>query len=984
MKHYLVAIFSLITLTLLFFWKILLTNLILVGTDTFLYFYPYKAAATTAMRAGHIPLWNPDLFMGAPLMANSQVGVFYPLNWLLLWLNPPQQLAWSIGLHILIAALGMVIFTRNSLQFSYHASLTAAILFAFGGYLGAQVEHINQLQGMAWLPYLFLCYDWGMTNTRNPRTDLQGFKNLAGLTPFLLLTIVIAFILLAGHAQTAFISLFGLGLYAMWQGLESTNLYKVSNLIKVFLSLTYALSPIALASLLAIALAAVQLLPTAELSRLSIRQSGLIFQEVVSFSENPTLLHYSLLPTYGLDLTPIYGEAFSEWVAYLGVSGLILAMLGALTALWQSPPRRFIFIAICGLILSLGVFLGPLYLIEVYFNTDSRPLQILSRITHPYYFLYKVIPGFALFRVPARWLLLYSFGMAILAGYGMASLSQPMEWRAKLFPYRSHLLGIMGIILLSGLALLLWKPPPMFILAMWLVFGGLTLLTISRTGLSLFYPKLNSYFILILITLELFLAARGLNYNQPTAPQAYTSMRNAVAYLRSVSPQTGPPDRFLSLSGTVYDPGDLADMQQIYAPYLTESAFYKLVVATKQKEVLAFNLPMLYGLHSVDGYDGGILPLAQFVTLQKLFLPADNLSTDGRLREKLRYVPDNRLLSMLNTRWIITDKVFDAWIDGIFYDLQFPAKLTANQVISTTDLPTFPATAIGLVSHLEGAATLPNDTPVAQITVTFANGQHDSFTILTSRDTAEGRYTNEVSHAQAKVGVGWPYDKNGTSYITVYTLTQRQPISNIEVKALLGQGQFILRGLSLIHQPTTTSRSIILSTEGNYRRVHSGDVKIYENLNVLPRAYLVPHMEVVTSTDAVISRLLESTFDPRHAFVTLTESKSSDLRVKSKDLDSVATITDYHPEQVIIKTTSPQDGWLILTDTNYPDWQATIDGQPIEILPANLLFRAVAVPQGEHEVRFEYKPRSYQIGLWVSGLAWLGVFMALGFIGRRH
>ena len=72
------ALSGLALLTLLFFWKILLTNLILSGVDIFLYFYPYKAYAAEALRQSRLPLWNPHLFMGAPLLANSQVGLFYP------------------------------------------------------------------------------------------------------------------------------------------------------------------------------------------------------------------------------------------------------------------------------------------------------------------------------------------------------------------------------------------------------------------------------------------------------------------------------------------------------------------------------------------------------------------------------------------------------------------------------------------------------------------------------------------------------------------------------------------------------------------------------------------------------------------------------------------------------------------------------------------------------------------------------------------
>ena len=411
-------------------------------------------------------------------------------------------------------------------------------------------------------------------------------------------------------------------------------------------------------------------------------------------------------------------------------------------------------------------------------------------------------------------------------------------------------------------------------------------------------------------------------------------------------------------------------------------------MATKEKEVLFFNLPLLYGLHSVDGYDGGVLPLAQFVTLQELFLSADNLSIDGRLREKLRFVPPGRLLSLLNTRWIITDKVFDAWIDDIFYDLQFPARLTPGQTIAATDVPDFPATAIGLVSHLEGAALLPTDTPVAKLSVGFADGAKETFTLKAGSDTAEGSYPPNAAHPQAKIGVAWPYKVQGVDYVAVFPLTNRQSISYLSLTATLPEGQFVLRGLSLIHQPTTTSRSIILSTEGNYRQVHSGDVKIYENLDVLPRAFIVHQAEVVTDNEQAITLMRNPYFDPRQKLVRLAgEGESTDLTTagQSSPQDN-ATFVSYEPERVEIAVALDSPGWLVLTDAGYPGWQASIDGQPAEILPVNIMFRAVSLPAGKHTVVFEFKPRSLQIGMLVSGvtLGVLGVGLVVTTLLNRH
>jgi hypothetical protein len=996
----LLALGILTGLTLLFFWKILLTNLILSGVDTFLYFYPYKAYAAAALRQGRLPLWNPHLFMGAPLLANSQVGLFYPLNWLFIWLDAPKQVAWSIGLHITLAGLFMLALARCSRQLSWPASLITATLFAFGGYLGAQVEHINQLQAAAWLPLLFLLYDLCIQRRR-------------GWFWLLLLALIIALTLLAGHAQTTFISLFGLGLYALWQAIVESNkegfarlqsvgqvdsstatssvtpalragarvtLRGRSSLIThhsslILRSLLRHLWPLAVASLLAVALAALQLWPTAELSNLSIRRSGLTFRETVSFSLRPTGLHYTLLPPFNLDLTQVLGEAFSEWVAYLGISGLILAILGGLMAIWRPPARRFVFISGSGLILSLGLYTGPLYLL-----------------------LYKFAPGFNLFRVPARWLLLYAFGMAVLAGFGFESLVAPTQLRDRLASIRRWLLAsrprllLLILPLLFLLALIAWKTPPLTTLLAWLIFATLTLSLIYYVLRFTFYgPRLNLLLTTfsLLLFLELFWAAQALNYNQPTAPQAYHSIRNATAFLLAQDPpenihhSSPPPDRFLSLSDITYDPGDLAELRQVYGDHLSEKALYNLIVATKEKEVLFFNLPLLYGLHSVDGYDGGVLPLAQFVTLQELFLPEDGLSFDGRLREKLRFVPAGRLLSLLNTRWIITDKLFDVWIEGIFYDLQFPAYLDPGQTIATTDIPDFPATALGLVSHLQGATELPDDTPAAELTVTFSDGSQNTFMVKAGLDTAEGHYPSgegsEAAHRQAKVGVTWPYQADGVDYITYYTLTANRPISAITVKALLPAGQLVLRGLSLIHQPTNTSRSVILSTEGVYRQVHSGDVKVYENLAVLPRAFIIHRTEIVSSDRQAITLIQNPQFDPAAALVRLAVAGEASGLITSGQPSprDAAEIVSYAPERVEIAVTLDSPGWLVLTDAYYPGWQATLDGQPVEILQADILFRAIAVPEGTHSLVFEFKPASFRQGLMVSSLALLATLIGL-------
>jgi uncharacterized membrane protein YfhO len=65
-------------------------------------------------------------------------------------------------------------------------------------------------------------------------------------------------------------------------------------------------------------------------------------------------------------------------------------------------------------------------------------------------------------------------------------------------------------------------------------------------------------------------------------------------------------------------------------------------------------------------------------------------------------------------------------------------------------------------------------------------------------------------------------------------------------------------------------------------------------------------------------------------------------------------------------STLAQPGWLVLTDTYYPGWRVWIDGEEGRILPADYIFRAVALKPGSHVVEFIYRPTSFLLGLVIS------------------
>ena len=71
---------------------------------------------------------------------------------------------------------------------------------------------------------------------------------------------------------------------------------------------------------------------------------------------------------------------------------------------------------------------------------------------------------------------------------------------------------------------------------------------------------------------------------------------------------------------------------------------------------------------------------------------------------------------------------------------------------------------------------------------------------------------------------------------------------------------------------------------------------------------------------------------------------------------------------------------LVVSETEYPGWEAEVDGAPAAILRANLAFRAVAVPAGTHQVTMRFRPASSRNGLLLTALSVVGV---LAFCGRR-
>ncbi len=376
---WIVALFLL--LPLLAFPDIIFGGKTLYLTDLTWMHYPGHIFAAEEWLSGRVPLWDPYQNTGLPLLADIQVGVLYPLSALFLSsLSPSLELSLFVISHFMLGALFMFILAR-SLAMSMAAATIAGLVFGMGGFLMAQIPNLIIMTGAIWLPLIF----YGVIKTLRRRSWLAAM-----LTGFPL-----ALQMFTAQPQIVLytlISIAGYGLYKI-----STDFFDNRNLrytLQTGLLLTVIIGS-------GLMLGAPQLLPTLELQQLSTRSQAKGLDFLTENSLPPAQLLNLIIPSlFGNNVTGFKGgDPFQEDFIYLGFIPLLLVFLS-----WrQRRQHEWLFFCLLlggSLLLALGSY-TPLY---------------QNIIQH--------LPGFSLFRIPARWLMVVSFALAMLAGLGMESIIQ--------------------------------------------------------------------------------------------------------------------------------------------------------------------------------------------------------------------------------------------------------------------------------------------------------------------------------------------------------------------------------------------------------------------------------------------------------------------------------------------------------------------------------------------------------------------------------
>lgn len=150
-------------------------------------------------------------------------------------------------------------------------------------------------------------------------------------------------------------------------------------------------------------------------------------------------------------------------------------------------------------------------------------------------------------------------------------------------------------------------------------------------------------------------------------------------------------------------------------------------------------------------------------------------------------------------------------------------------------------------------------------------------------------------------------------------------------------------------------------------------VVVLENTSALPRAFLVYDYQIETDKRKIFDVLLDPKFNFKNKIV-LEEKISNSLKIG--EIKQVKYLGEINGESKIL-VDHEGDGLLFISDSYYPGWKAYVDDKETKIYRADYAFRAVVVPAGQHEVKFSFNPRSFNVGLGITSASLL-ILLLLG------
>lgn len=892
-----------------------------------------------------------------------------------------QAMVWQRIIGFTLAAWFMYGFGR-AMGFRPFAAGLAGVVFAFGSFLVAQIHHANVIRSAIWLPFVFFAVEMSLR--------AQGRRRLQWMA---LGAIGLGMQSLGVHIQIVLMTLLALGLYLGYRWLlgpvrvhlrslpEGSTF--VQRLMRANANVCSAMGQRTaimigaggLVIALGLGIGAVQLLPLYELAQFSHRGDGVEYAFATTYSLPLLGLGQALFPYLFRAPTGEWWTLWAPWemAFYVGLPTLVFVLLGAICA---RNRHTFFFLAI--LVGALLVALGP-----------NSPINLHRMLWE--------LPGFSAMRAPGRFTFLAVFAAAVLAGWGAHWLDTRLTrgWRDP----RPYLRSVVFSVFLVIAATLPWA---VALVAVWTrawldanqeeflqTLASGTLVHVAGTGqaaaehafrsirraVDLTNPTLIVSVALLQATvlgLVLWYGAPRLGYLCKGAVLGFLSLDLllfAGVYHPTIAPtELGGPSRA--------------------AAFLMDTAGGDRTLLKGGVKSLEPNRTLPMGVPTLTGYSS-LAPQRHMEYIRPMQVSYDTQ-------------PDS-LVDAASVRYLVASAKFPGYpfYKNVTYNPHWP--LTQGGAQSQGGRATFDGEnargdSVALIATLANGVDLPNDTPLAEVTVVTDRGERRTGIIRAGRHVSEAGHEREdvkgrVKHGLAEKAVSLtdyddqarPYSAN--LYYGTIPLGAMVTARSVEYRYSAQAGFLKLYGLALVDSRTGANYQIRKNQK--YRLVYSDqEALIYENLSPMPRAYLVGQAILVPPGSHILSRMVEGAFDPRQ--VALLEdvegigmpplsqvSERPNLLPPPQPFFRPASFLDDEPTWSTIEYDSPDAGFLVLADSYYPGWKAYVDGEPVPMYRANYLFRAIRAPAGRHTVEFKFESATLEKGLQVS-LVSLGI--ALGII----
>jgi hypothetical protein len=343
--------------------------------------------------------------------------------------------------------------------------------------------------------------------------------------------------------------------------------------------------------------------------------------------------------------------------------------------------------------------------------------------------------------------------------------------------------------------------------------------------------------------------------------------------------------------------------------------------------------------------------------------------------------PSAPMLNLMNVRYFIKPQMLPttAETEGDDLYIEFaPKYITATVSFSPTV-----ATRLKIISSLAQSVDWRDGQVVAQVQLVTQDRSVQTIPLRAGKDTAEWAYERTdvrkvIKHAMPPIASTFPArsvfpteSHVGHTFLAQFDLTRDgKPLTIVSCAILpvIEPGLLHVERVLFIAPDGKEVTLADLTGNSDFTLIYrTNEVAVFENLDVMPRAFLVHDARVVDDKRA-LTEMQRNDFQP--AQLALLANGGAPIRTGGAQRDDESVkIVSYKPERVVLSAEVRADAYLILADAWFPGWIARVDGVEVPLRRADLIFRAVRVAPGDHQVEFEYRPTWLYVGAVISAIA---------------